>query len=293
LSLFARADVKVVLGGDGGDELFAGYPTLVAHRLIEHYERVVPWGMRAHLVPRLIERMPVSFSNISLDFRVRRFLSGRGVPLLARHHRWLGSFLDEEKQSLLQDWVQPVLRDTYAQAYVHGRDCDARQPLNQVLYDDLKMYLEGDILYKVDRASMAAALEVRVPLLNRAVVQLAVDLPLRLKLHGLTGKYLLKKCVQDLLPREIIHRRKKGFNMPVAQWLGGPLRELAQDMLSHDRIAQQGLFQAGYVDGLMDEHLSRRRDHRKLLWTLLVFQLWYDAYVDRVPGSPVSGGMTE
>ena len=216
LSLFARGYVKVVLGGDGGDELFAGYSTLVAHRLIEYYERVVPWGVRAYLAPRLLDWMPVSFSNISLDFRIRRLLSGRGVPLLVRHHRWLGSFVDEEKASLLQDWIKPVLRDTYVQAYAHGRECDARMPLNRVLYDDIKMYLEGDILYKVDRASMAASLEVRVPFLNRDVVAFATELPLELKLHRLTTKYLLKRSVQQLLPKEIIQRPKKGFNMPVA-----------------------------------------------------------------------------
>ena len=281
LSLFARGYVKVVLGGDGGDELLAGYPTLVAHRLIEFYERVVPHGVRSYLAPRLLERIPVSFNNISLDFRLRRLLAGRGVPLQARHHRWLGSFVNEEREQLLQDWIQPVLRDTYAQAYVHARECDARLPLNQILYDDMKMYLEGDILFKVDRASMAASLEVRVPFLNREMVRFASDLPIGLKLHGLTPKYLLKKSVSHILPREIIHRRKKGFNMPVAHWLAGELRELVLDVFSQDAIERQGLFSYGYVKRLLDEHFAHRRDNRKLLWTLLVFQLWYNKYISR------------
>jgi len=279
LSKFAREHVKVVLGGDGGDELFAGYPTLIAHRLIEYYERIIPWGVRARVAPKILDFMPVSFSNLSFDFRVRRFLSGRGVPLLARHHRWLGSFLDEEKASLLQDWLKPVLRDTYAQAYAHARECDARRPLNQILYNDMKMYLEGDILYKVDRASMAASLEVRVPFLNRAVVDFATHLPLELKLRRFTSKYLLKKCMERRLPREIIERPKKGFNMPVAQWLTGQLRELVSDMLSEERIRRQGFFNSAYIKRLLDEHFSRRRDNRKLLWTLLIFELWYDTYM--------------
>ncbi len=280
LSKFASQRVKVVLGGDGSDELFAGYPTLVAHRLIEYYERIVPWSVRAYIAPTLLNFLPVSFNNISFDFRLRRFLSGRGVPLQARHHRWLGSFVDEEKSLLLQDWVKPVLRDTYTQAYLHARECDASLPLNYVLYNDMKMYLEGDILYKVDRASMAASLEVRVPFLNREVVDFTTALPLELKLHRLTGKYLLKKSMQHILPAEVIKRPKKGFNMPVAHWLTSELRELVLDMLSEARVTRQKIFNYDYVKRLLDEHFSRQHDHRKLLWTLLMFQMWYDVYIE-------------
>jgi len=228
----------------------------------------------------MLDMLPVSFNNISLDFRIRRFLSARSVPLQTRHHRWLGSFVDEQKSLLLQDWITPVLRDTYAQAFQHAEDCDAREPLNRVLYDDIKMYLEGDILFKVDRASMASSLEVRVPFLNQDVVRFASELPLELKLHGLTTKYLLKQSVRGLLPREIIHRPKKGFNMPVARWLTGELRDLTLDMLSPDRIKRQQLFNYGYVKGMLDEHMAQEQDHRKLLWTLLVFQLWYNRYIE-------------
>ncbi len=280
LSLFARGQVKVVLGGDGSDELFAGYPTLVAHRLIEYYERLIPWPVRASIMPKLLNWLPVSFNNISFDFKIRRFLAGRGVPLPVRHHRWLGSFVDEDKTLLLQDWLKPVLRDTYTQAYTHAGECDARLLLNQLLYDDLKMYLEGDILFKVDRASMAASLEVRVPFLNREMVRFATELPLELKLHRLTGKYLLKKCMAAKLPPSILNRPKKGFNMPVAHWLNSELRELVLDLLAEERINRQGFFNYGYVKQLLDEHFTHQRDNRKVLWTLLIFQLWYGRYIE-------------
>jgi asparagine synthase (glutamine-hydrolysing) len=279
LSRFASGHVKVVLGGDGSDELFAGYPTLAAHRLIEYYERTVPWRVRAHLVPAMLPHLPVSFEYFSRDFKIRRFLSGRGVPLEVRHHRWMGSFLDEEKRLLFQDWVAPVLGDTYAAAYRHARECDARLPLNRVLYDDLRLYLEGDILFKVDRASMAASLEVRVPFLNRRVVDFATSLPLELKLRRLTGKFLLRRAMEDRLPPGIIGRRKQGFAMPVAHWLTSELRELASDMLSPDRIGRRGLFNPEYVASLLSEHVERRKDNRKLLWTLLMFELWCDRYL--------------
>ncbi|HYD49698.1 MAG TPA: asparagine synthase C-terminal domain-containing protein, partial [Terriglobales bacterium] len=275
LARFARDHVKVVLGGDGSDELFAGYPTLAAHRLIEYYERIVPWHLRTYAAQSVLDRLPVSFDYFSRDFKLRRFLAGRGVPLAARHHRWMGSFVDEEKALLFQPWVKPVLGETYARAYEHMRDCDARQPLNRVLYDDLKLYLEGDILFKVDRASMAASLEVRVPFLNRRVVELAAALPIELKLRRLTGKYLLRRALAGIVPAEILKRSKQGFAMPVAHWLGGELRELAGDMLSPERIRRQGLFDPAYVTTLFEDHLAHRRDNRKQLWTLLVFQLWH------------------
>jgi asparagine synthase (glutamine-hydrolysing) len=280
LSRFARQKVKVVLGGDGGDELFAGYPTVLSHRLIGYYERLVPWALRAYVAPQIMKGLRVSFDNISLDFRLRRFLAGRGVPLLVRHQRWLGSFVDQEKESLLQNWMKPVLRETYYQSYEYARDCDAKEPLNQILYNDLRTYLEGDILYKVDRASMAASLEVRVPLLNREVVQFANDLPLDLKLHNFTGKFLLKKMMKGKLPDDIINRSKKGFNMPVAYWLSGDLKELMMDMFSESAVKDQGFFDHTYLRQLTDEHFEHRKDNRKLLWTLLMFQLWYRNYIE-------------
>lgn len=279
LSKLTSEKVKVVLAGDGGDELFAGYPTLVGHRLIQYFEALTPWKLRALVVPRVLEKMPVSFENLSLDFKLRRFFSGRGVSLLARHHRWLGSFTDQEKDLLIQDWLKSVLRDTYTQSYLHDLECDARLALNRILYNDLKMYLEGDILFKVDRASMANSLEVRVPLLNKSVVDFALALPLDLKLRRLTSKYLFKKVASRLVPREIVHRPKKGFNIPVAQWLANELKELASDLFAEGHLRQQGLFQPAAVQQLMQQHLEGKRDNRKQLWTLLVFQLWYERYL--------------
>jgi asparagine synthase (glutamine-hydrolysing) len=164
--------------------------------------------------------------------------------------------------------------------YVHARDCDARLPLNQLLYSDMKLYLEGDILFKVDRASMANSLEVRVPFLNNDVVRFATGLPLELKLRRLTGKYLLRRSLADRLPAAIINRPKKGFNMPVAYWLTNQLRDLVSEMLAPARLERQGYFNSAYVQGLLDDHFARRRDNRKPLWTLMMFQLWYAAYVE-------------
>lgn len=281
LSKFAREHVKVVLGGDGGDEMFAGYPTLQAHRLIEYYETWVPRFLRASLVPRIIDHLPVSKENISFDFKARRFIAGRGVPVASRHHRWLGSFTPQEKRSLfVPELVQDDV-DTYEVAYEHQRHCDAQETMNQLLYLDQKLYLEGDILTKVDRASMASSLEVRVPLLNASLADYLAEVPHELKLRRFQSKFLLKKAMEGIVPPEILARPKKGFNAPVAYWIESSLKELVNDQLSSAKLRCEGFFQPSYVERLLREHAEGVRDHRKLIWTLLVFELWLEKYLRR------------
>ncbi|MGH9320972.1 MAG: asparagine synthase (glutamine-hydrolyzing) [Vicinamibacteria bacterium] len=281
LSRFAREHVKVVLGGDGGDEMFAGYPTLQAHRLIEYYEKWVPFFLRAGLVPKIIDRLPVSKDDISFDFKARRFISGRGVPVASRHHRWLGAFVPQEKRALFVPELVQEDVDTYEVAYEHQRRCDAQETMNQLLYLDQKLYLEGDILAKVDRASMASSLEVRVPLLNHGLAEYLAEVPHELKLRRFQTKFLLKKAMEGILPGAVLSRPKKGFNAPVAYWINGSLKELVSDQLAEDKIRREGFFQPAYVQGLLRDHTEGTHDHRKLLWTLLVFELWQEKYLRR------------
>ena len=275
LSKFAREHVKVVLGGDGGDELFGGYPTLQANQLVNYYEKLLPYFVRARIVPAIVSMLPSSPKNVSFDFKARRFLSGRGLPLEIRHHKWLGSFSDEEKRQLLKQDAQLSEFDTYQIVREYLQTSDARDSVNKLLYCDLKLYLEGDILTKVDRASMANSLEVRVPLLNARVLDYALTIPHYFKIRGMTAKYILKKTMEHRLPREIVYRQKKGFNIPIATLLRTKLRDMTYDLLGPQAIERQGLFNSKYVSTLLEEHMSGRLDHRKLLWTLLSFQIWH------------------
>jgi asparagine synthase (glutamine-hydrolysing) len=150
--------------------------------------------------------------------------------------------------------------------------------MTKLQYLDMRLYLQEAILVKVDRASMASSLEVRAPFLDHELVEFVMSLPSTLKLKGLTSKYILKKAMKNWLPSEVINRPKKGFGVPIAKWVKGPLRELFGDLLSPDRIKQQGFLNAEYVTQLLQDHLAEKRDNRKQLWTLLVWQLWVRHY---------------
>jgi asparagine synthase (glutamine-hydrolysing) len=278
LSKFTRGHVKVALGGDGGDELFAGYPTYLAHKFARHYERFMT---PLHpMVAFLGNLLPVSDNNISFDFKVKKFLSGIGYRDSIRNFVWLGSFSFPDLPHLLSPGIGFQLnRDRLVEeisTYENAFPLTDRTSLLQFL--DLKLYLQEAILVKVDRASMACSLEVRAPILDHELVEFVMGLPSSLKLKGFTAKYILKKAMESFLPKEVIHRKKKGFGVPIAKWIKGPLKELFGDLLASDRIKREGFLNPDYVTQLLQDHLVNKRDNRKHLWTLLVWELWVNHY---------------
>jgi asparagine synthase (glutamine-hydrolysing) len=278
LSKFTREHVKVALGGDGGDELFAGYPTYLAHRFVRPYERFLK---PLHPVVRRVGNLlPVSDDNISFDFKVKKFLSGIGYRDSIRNYVWLGSFsFPEIKRVLSPEMARLFDSDRLVEeiSSYEGGFIPSDQT-TRLQYLDLRLYLQEDILVKVDRASMACSLEVRAPFLDYELVEFVMGLPSRLKLRGFTSKYLLKRAVRDILPGEIIQRKKKGFGVPIAKWVKGPLKELFEDFLSHDRIKREGFLNPECVGSLLQDHQHNKRDNRKQLWTLLVWELWLNRY---------------
>ncbi|MGH9868364.1 MAG: asparagine synthase (glutamine-hydrolyzing) [Candidatus Polarisedimenticolia bacterium] len=277
LSRFTREHVTVALGGDGGDELFAGYPTYQAHRLAGWYERL-PSALKAGVVEPLVRALPVSRRNISFDFKARRFIKGAGLPPEERNQVWLGSFSPAEALALLAPDVRHALRDDdlLDEARAHFARAGARDTLGRLQYVDLKMYLQDGILVKVDRASMACSLEVRAPLLDHRLVELVARLPTSWKLRGMTTKYILKRAMGPWLPPGITNRPKKGFGVPVATWLRGPLKGMMLDLLAAPRLRRQGLLDPAAVEVLVRDHLEGRLDNRKPIWTLLMLQLWQE-----------------
>lgn len=277
LSRFAREHVTVALGGDGGDELLLGYDTFFASELSGYYNKLP--SILNYLIQGSSKLLPTSHKYMSFDFKVKRFLRGAGLPTVEQNQAWMGAFSPTETRALLS----PELERQVSQFDTLSVD---KQYWSEVEGDDLRhlswlyarTYMMDGVLVKVDRASMFASLEVRAPFLATKLVEFAYSLPSSEKLHGSNVKYILKKLMEDKLPKDIVNRRKKGFGAPIGEWLRGPLLPLLKEKLSRERIGKQGLFTPSYVDKMVWEHEFGHKDNRKELWTLLMFQLWYDGW---------------
>jgi asparagine synthase (glutamine-hydrolysing) len=268
VSQLAAEHVKVVLCGEGGDELFGGYETYVADQLAL---RVGPAAAR--LAP-LVDRLPSSNARVSLDYRARRFTRAAALSPLERHHGWKEIFSGQQRSRLLTaEWQEPSADplDPWRRRYAET----AGAPLLARLQDvDLGIYLADDLLVKTDRMSMVHGLEARVPYLDPVVAELALSLPTELKVRGLAKKRLLRRTASPLIPSRIIRARKRGFSIPAAAWLRGELEPFARALLSPQRTRAQGYFEPGAVTALLDEHVARRQDHSRQLWGLMSFSLW-------------------
>jgi len=276
LSKFAKEYITVALCGDGGDELFAGYPTYIAHKIAAYFELLPSWLNR--YVGGLIKLgIPVSMENLSFDYQIKRFMAGLNNAPYLRHHLWMGSFSPQEKMQLLNPWIIDFLGDAdiFGNSKNYFEECTGNNLLDKIQYLDIKTYLVDDLLVKVDRASMANSLEVRSPFLDYRLVEFALNLPPKFRLNiFLITKYILKEYAKPFLPKEIIHRKKKGFGVPLAFWMSGKLKELVLDILSEGRIKKESIFQYPYIKRILQEHFAKKVDNRKKIWTLLMFELW-------------------
>ncbi|HEV8159565.1 MAG TPA: asparagine synthase (glutamine-hydrolyzing) [Pyrinomonadaceae bacterium] len=281
LSRFVKKYVTVALGGDGGDEIFAGYPMYFGHKMARVYDSI-PRFLRAGVIEPIVNNLPVSTKNLSFDYKAKRFVAASKYDVVTRHHSWFGSFsIDQQNDLLTKDILAQTSNDIYKGAKDLLKITDAPTEIEQMQFLDMNFYMAEDILTKVDRASMAVSLEVRAPFLDPRVAQFAASLPLEYKLKGNKGKYILKKAVEPLLPKSILQRPKKGFGIPIAEWLKGRLNPLMHDLLAPERLKNQGLFNEKFVQKLIREHETNVASHHKQLWTLLVFQLWFDNFLKK------------
>lgn len=280
MSRFARSEIKVALSGEGSDELFGGYPTYLGARLAEYYLRL-PQFVRRQFFDRFKELLPVSSTAVPKGLFLRRFLTHAERDPAERHQIWFGMFSPAELDQLFSpEWKGPAPPSSVIfsplERVLEGASFD--ETLSEMLYLDFRLYLEDNLLVKIDRASMACSLELRTPFLDHRLVEFAASLPASLKIRGFRLKYLLKKAVESWLPHKIVYRQKRGFSVPIAGWMREGLRPLLDETLGEDKLKRQGMFNVPFVRRLLQEHWSGRADHRKTLWTLLCFELWHDRW---------------
>lgn len=280
VSRMARSRVKVILSGDGGDEVFGGYEHYQAQKIAGSVD-VKTLGRR---LSRLINRLPPSKKKKGLWNKLQRYFLGLEQDSELRHLRWMTFLSSPDKDRLYAEDLKAQLGGVeeitglspFREIFAALPSFD---PINGELYLDLKTYLADDIMVKVDRMSMAASLEAREPLLDHKLVEFAFSLPGRLKLNGLETKWLFKKTMERLLPRENIYRPKEGFSIPIKHWLRQELKEVMLDYLSEKRIKEEGLFNHGLIKTMIDGHLSGRKNWSHQLWALLVFEIWRENYL--------------
>jgi asparagine synthase (glutamine-hydrolysing) len=280
LSEFTRKNVTVALGGDGADELFCGYDTFIAHRISSIYS-LVPKFIRNSVIMPLTNAIPTSYSNISFDFKLKKFINGFEGNTNYRDLRWMGAFNKKEKSNLFHTKLADSMmkKNEYDDIDQYLKYSDSNDYFDNLTLLYERMYMMDQVLVKVDRASMMNSLEVRAPFLDKNVVELVNHFPIQFKFKGLERKFILKKLMEDKLPREIIYRKKKGFGMPIGEWIKGDMKPLIEEYLSKENINKMSLFDYSYIRKILDEHYTGKKDNRKQIWTLFVFAMWWKKWM--------------
>jgi asparagine synthase (glutamine-hydrolysing) len=278
VSKLAGREVKVVLSGDGGDELFAGYDTYVAEKLDRYYGRL-PRPLRQQVLPKFAGWLPPQPAKKGLINKVKRMVEGGTFDPSLQHARWMIFLNSSEKNSLYRSDLRATLYDQLTSDFFHNyfEKASCFDRLAQQQYVDVKTYLADDILTKVDRMSMAASIEARVPLLDYHIVEFALNLPPYMKLRGARTKSILRHAVKDLVPQFVLEKPKEGFSIPMKHLLCTSLKPMMLDLLSKDALQKHGYFDHQVVAMWIQEHLEGRANHSHHLWALMVFEIWHQS----------------
>jgi asparagine synthase (glutamine-hydrolysing) len=257
LARAAREHVKVILSGEGADELFGGYPTYIGHKLAPMYTGL-PRFLRKTFAAG-VNRLPSSGKKVTLEFLLKRFISDAERPWIERHLSWFGTGLMRDASG--SPFPQPAI-----------------DPPAGAMLLDYRSYLRDNLLVKVDRATMLCSVEARAPFLDRDVSAFALSLPSDLRVRGITTKWVLKKAAEKWLPRDVIYRRKRGLSVPVAWWLNRGLRGEADRLLSEDALRTTGAIDVALVRTLLAQHRSGAANHARPLWAVLMLQYWMESF---------------
>lgn len=283
VSRAARETLTVMLSGMGGDEVFAGYPRQLAMKLASAFDPV-PGLLRRPLMKSLARTLPGGLpGKLTAPLRnAKKFARSAGLDFEERYLGYGTYFTDDAKQSLYSDALREATAglDAYAAHRRYFARVENAAPLNRLLYVDLKTFLPCLNLITTDKTSMAANLEVRVPFLNREMIDLAARMPPDLKLRGFKRKYILKRALEKVLPHDVVWRKKAGFGAPIRSWLRGPLQPLVDDLLSEETVKERGLFRAEEVRRIINANLSGREDYNLQVFQLLNLELWQRQFMD-------------
>jgi asparagine synthase (glutamine-hydrolysing) len=263
LARFAREEVTVAIGGDGGDELLLGYPTFVAEEIIRRLSWLPGSVWRGSYAAAAL--LPAGDGHYPLEYKLKRFLRGASQPLPERHQTWIGGALPEALDALMPHHSDPAER---LRASLRLWGDASGDDLARLTHVYAGTYLAAGVLQKVDRASMSCSLEVRAPMLDHRFVTAAAACPNSLRVRGKATKIALRRLAEEQLPKEIVDRPKRGFGIPLARWLKGPLADWSADLLAEGRMQRQGLVDPNTVTRLLDEHRRGRANHAKILWNL-------------------------
>ncbi|MFN0109134.1 MAG: asparagine synthase (glutamine-hydrolyzing) [Blastocatellia bacterium] len=276
----AKDEVVVVLSGEGGDEIFAGYDTHAAYKASSWFG-MIPRTIRKGLIAPMVNSLPVSDKKLSLEFKMKRFIGGQDLTPAEAHLWWRVVLTEAQKRELLA----PELFNQFdAQASARHFTCaykrsNASETLSRLMDIDWSVFLPDDLMIKNDRMSMAHSLEARVPLTDTELVEFMSIVPAKLKLPGLRKKNIMRRAMEGSLPPVILNKKKVGLEMPYSRWFKNELKETLLHHLSPQRIAERGLFNPAFVAQLIDEHLTGKRDHGRALWGLLNYAVWMELYI--------------
>jgi asparagine synthase (glutamine-hydrolysing) len=264
LARAARQHVKVILSGEGADELFGGYPTYLGHKVAPLYD-ALPGFVRAG-VRRAVQRVPSSPKKMTVEFLLKRFVADAEKPWVERHLSWFGTGLSMDVYKSIAD--MPELPDPGPH----------RDPLTGAMLLDYRSYLRDNLLVKVDRATMLSSVEARAPYLDRDVTKFALSLPPELRVRRLETKWVLKKAAEAWLPKDVLYRRKRGLSVPVASWINHGLRAEADRLLAPEKLRREGLLNEHYVSELLAAHREGRANHGKALWAVIMLEYWLETW---------------